>query len=150
MDRRSASGRVARALRLLALAALAPACGSDAPAAGSPAATGPPIEPRLSVLNEEIFVPSCALSKSCHFGSAPKEGLDLSGAIWSRIVNRPSAQLPERKLVVPGDPDASYLYEKVSRPMPARGVRMPNTSPPLEPRALDALRAWIAAGAKDD
>ncbi len=133
--------RLALPLTLLALAG----CGSD-----PPPAEGPPIEPRLGRLQTEVFAPTCALSASCHGGSAPKEGLDLSASIWAHIVNRPSTQVPEQMLVVPGDPDASYLYEKVSRPMPAKGVRMPNTSPPLEDRALTALREWIRLGAHDD
>jgi hypothetical protein len=128
---------------LLALAALG-GCASGAP----PPATV--IEPRLGVLQVEVFATSCGLSASCHAGPTPKEGLDLTGSVWSKIVNRPAAQVPEQSLVVPGDPGASYLYEKVSRVLPSRGVRMPNASPPLDPAALTALRTWILEGAKDD
>jgi len=138
--------RMARAVRLLVLMALAAGCGG----ASDPTVEGPPIEPKLRHLKAEVFAPTCALSSSCHSGSAAKEGLDLSASIWSQIVNRPSAQVAEQMLVVPGDPDASYLYEKISRSMPAKGVRMPNASPPLETRALTAIREWIRAGARDD
>jgi hypothetical protein len=135
-------GRVAMAA--LGWAALVVGCGADGPPAG------PAIEPRLHALQTQVFAVSCALSQSCHAGPAPKEGLDLSASLWSRIVNRPSAQVPEQNLVVPGDPEASYLFEKVSRPTPARGVRMPNAGPPLDPATLGALRSWILDGARDD
>jgi hypothetical protein len=143
-DRTGAGSRRGRSLRLLALLALG-GCAADAPPA-----EGPPIEPRLARLQAEVFAPTCALSASCHGGDAPKEGLDLSAAIWAHIVNRPASQVPEQMLVVPGDPDASYLYQKVTQPVPAKGVRMPNASPPLEARALSALREWIRLGARDD
>jgi hypothetical protein len=97
-----------------------------------------------------VFATSCALSASCHGGPTPKEGLDLTASAWARIVDRPSAQVPGRKLIEPGDPGASYLYEKVSQPMPTRGARMPYTSPPLEAPALAALREWIRNGARND
>ena len=59
-------------------------------------------------------------------------------------------------LVKPGDPDGSWLYQIVSRcePKDSKGnvVRtMPYNAPtPLPDEHVAALRAWIAAGAKDD
>src|SRR5688572_1085558 len=90
--------RMARSIRLLVFVALTAGCGSDS----DPPPPGPPIEPKLSRLQAEVFAPTCALSSSCHGGTAPKEGLDLSRGIWSQIVNRPSAQVAEQMLVVPG------------------------------------------------
>lgn len=51
--------------------------------------------------------------------------------------------------VVPGDPDASFLLEKLG-PSPRIGARMPNGRPPLAADELDLLRAWIAEGAPLD
>jgi hypothetical protein len=53
-------------------------------------------------------------------------------------------------LVAPGDAAASYLVEKLTRPRPASGERMPQASAALEPGRIAAIRAWIAAGARDD
>ena len=66
-----------------------------------------------------------------------------------KIVDQPSVGVPAKKLVVPGDPDASYLYEKLSKAAPELGDQMPPGAP-LEADRLEQIRAWIAAGAKDD
>lgn len=47
--------------------------------------------------------------------------------------------------VEPGAPDESLLIERVTEPDAA--LRMPPEGPPLEPRQIEALKAWIAAGA---
>ena len=52
--------------------------------------------------------------------------------------------------VVPFDPDASYLYEKISVARPTEGDRMPASSTPLSAEKIEAVRAWIEAGAPDD
>ena len=53
-------------------------------------------------------------------------------------------------LVVPGDPDASYLYQKLSSDHPCSGIRMPRGefgSEPLADCVTALVRAWIVAGA---
>jgi hypothetical protein len=49
--------------------------------------------------------------------------------------------------VVPGDPDASLLYLKLTNP--PCGKLMPDGKV-LDPSAIDSVRAWIEAGAKND
>jgi hypothetical protein len=49
--------------------------------------------------------------------------------------------------VVPGNPDASLVYDKVSKPMPSCGVRMPASGVVLEDGEIATIRAWIMAGA---
>jgi hypothetical protein len=131
------------------VALLGAGCGGDKPAADA----SPSIEPKLSVIQSQVFGPTCALSASCHKGGAmegpPKENLDLGGSVWSRIVNKPSNKLPGRMLIVPGNPEASYLYEKIASNAPASGVRMPYQNPPLDPGIIAAVREWIRAGATD-
>lgn len=56
--------------------------------------------------------------------------------------------------VLPGDPDASFLYAKVASTHDC-GDRMPNAAfpfsfPPLPPDEVETIRSWIAAGARDD
>ena len=54
---------------------------------------------------------------------------------------------PAKMLVTPGDPAASYLFEKVSQAMPSSGTRMPFMNDPLNAAEIEAIRMWIAAGA---
>lgn len=57
-------------------------------------------------------------------------------------------------LVVPGHPETSYLYIKVSSDTPCAGSRMPltdiGTTSPLIACEQTAIHDWIAAGAAND
>jgi mono/diheme cytochrome c family protein len=133
------------ALLVSGLLLLTAACGSE----DSEEPPEAPVEPRLSSIEQQIFQRSCAFS-SCHGGEAPKKGLLLEGPTYTRLVNQPSAVVKDRVLVVPGNPGASYLYEKLTSSKPADGDQMPDASTPLSAAKLEAVRAWIAAGAKND
>jgi hypothetical protein len=127
-----------------AVAFAASGCGGDS------APATPAFDPKLSVIEAMVFGPSCGAFVSCHGGSAPQKDLNLSGSVAAQILDRTSAELPSRKLIVPGDPDASFLYEKIASATPASGHRMPDQNPPLTPGVIAAVRAWIVAGAKAD
>jgi hypothetical protein len=133
------------AVALLALAAAS--CGGDG--ASDPPAT-PAFDPKLSVIEAMVFGPSCGLSATCHGGDSPQKDLKLSGSVATQILDRMSKELPSRKLIVPGDPDASFLYEKIASAKPASGNRMPDQNPALAPGVVAAVHAWILAGAKND
>ena len=49
--------------------------------------------------------------------------------------------------VEPGDPDASYLLEMIT-PQNGEPPEMPKDADPLAPDEVEAIRAWIEAGAK--
>jgi hypothetical protein len=49
--------------------------------------------------------------------------------------------------VVPGMPDASLLYDKLSKVTPTCGVRMPASGVVLSDAQIATVRAWIMAGA---
>ena len=51
--------------------------------------------------------------------------------------------------VVPGKPDESLLYTKVS-PTPPCGLRMPASGVVLEDSEIATFKAWIMAGARND
>ena len=55
--------------------------------------------------------------------------------------------LIEKGTVVPGNPDASELYNRLVTTDEAK--RMPLQQPPLSPQAIDTIRNWILAGAPD-
>lgn len=99
----------------------------------------------------QVLTPSCVFA-TCHkSGASPAGSLDLEGeddAVHMRLVNVP-ATVTGRLLVVPMDPDGSYVMEKLTSDMPTAGVRMPMTGP-LEPNRIELVRAWIEAGAAND
>lgn len=107
------------------------------------------IEPRLSVIEQQILQPSCTFS-SCHGTESPKAGLSLTGSTHGQLVNQPSSQVEGRLRVIPSDPDRSYLLEKLVDEIPTAGSRMPYTSSPLPEEKILAIRRWIELGAPND
>ncbi len=96
---------------------------------------------------QTIFNQNCVI---CH-----SVGNDLNlqaGISWSALVNQPapSAEACGGTLVVPGNPNASYLYQKLTSPSPCSGSQMPRTDllpDPLPPCVTALVAAWITEGA---
>ena len=89
---------------------------------------------------EAILQRHCA---ACHGGSAPKAGLNLEAGEWfAAVVNVPSEEQPEFKLIDPRLPDRSYLLRKVVGAPGIDGGRMPLKGEPLSRADLDTLTAW--------
>jgi hypothetical protein len=110
---------------------------------GSDAAAAPPTFAEVQQILDENCI-------SCHGIGA---SLELMGAeAWTNLVNQP-APAPEGcggVLVTPGDPDGSYLYQKLSSSAPCYGAQMPLgefSSDPLPACVVAIVRRWIAAGA---
>ena len=79
----------------------------------------------------------------------PAAGQDLSDAdaSFNALVMMPSNQSALFR-VLPGDPDMSYLIEKLEQDMPTGGLRMPRNGPPyLDQADIDVIRQWITDGA---
>ncbi len=109
----------------------------------------PPPPATLTDVQTQIFTPSCALS-GCHTGASPAQGMDLSdGQAFSNIVGVPSAQNASLDRIEPGDPDNSYLVQKVEGTA-SGGGRMPLGQPPLSNDLIQLLRSWVADGAQDN
>lgn len=107
-----------------------------------------PARVRLDRVLVEIFLPSCA-GLGCHDASTASGGLDLDDdpGLHARLVALSSVGMP---YVTPGQPDASYLWRKVTdthRDIGGRGESMPYGAPALSSERLERLRAWIEAGA---
>ncbi|KYG02224.1 hypothetical protein BE21_05495 [Sorangium cellulosum] len=104
----------------------------------------------------------------CHAApsTGPQAGLSLGGEISSAdivagLVNKPSRGGGQFKLVVPGDPEQSWLYRKVAGTAASAGCRpsatascntgvMPQSAdnkPTLTSAELATLRQWIQDGA---
>jgi hypothetical protein len=135
----------------LALAALLPACAEPVVGPSIPGGGVIPIEPTLSSISANVFVPRCS-SSACHAGtgSAP---LDLTeAAAFTALVNAPAAQTEEMPLVSPLEPDRSYLMLKLLGTFASTGSGgvMPPDGELLGDDALQAIQDWILNGAPND
>ena len=108
----------------------------------------------FAAIQKKIFNATCA-TPTCHGAAAASGGLNLAaGASYGNLVSvpaeNPAAQAVGELRVVPGNPDASFLFEKlVGNIKPSEGVRMPLVGRPLSAAELDLIRRWIAAGAPE-
>lgn len=86
----------------------------------------------------------------CHYPDSPT-GLDILDVFDDErgLVNAPSI-LSSKLRVAPGDPDASFLVEKLEQENPGAGQRMPLHYPRFSSAELATLRQWIAEGARDN
>ena len=117
--------------------------------------------PGYNQLHEAVFATTCA-SSACHSGDKGVAGLTFSSqdAAYEYLLSGEptlgSAKLAEMGLVVPGSPDSSLLYLKMTldpEELEARGLgaAMPiATGKKAGPKMREALRQWILAGAPQD
>jgi hypothetical protein len=142
---------------------LASGCGAFEPS------TGPASPNSFTAVYEKVIRPTCS-SDFCHYNGVGirYSALDMSSqvfAYWS-LVGQPCmgpscSEMGMR--VVPGRPEASILYLKVSETMPPCGSQMPadpvaltamgtsvfsGTALPDDELAL--IKAWILEGAHDN
>lgn len=97
---------------------------------------------------QPILTTNCTNS-ACHDATDPQEGMNLeAGSAYDNIVDVNSSQNPSLKRVDPGNPDDSYLIQKLEGTAP--GFRMPRDQPPLSDAQIQLIRDWIAQGALDN
>lgn len=107
-------------------------------------------------LHRNVIVPNCAIG-GCHRPDGHgvvSAGLDLSeiASAYDALVEAPADETVGecrgmgRVRLIPGDPEGSLLYEKLTMTEPSCGDPMPRTTP-LATRELAAIEAWIRAGA---
>jgi len=93
---------------------------------------------------QPIFSSRCT---ECHSGGGAPHGLRLDAAnSYDSLVDIASDEVPSLRLVDPGDPDSSYLVDKVEGTQ-AVGGRMPLGRTPLTTAQIDLIRRWISEGA---
>lgn len=103
--------------------------------------------PNFSEIQAIVFTPSCATS-GCHFGANPQAGLNLEAAnSYMQLVGMASSQDPGIQRVNQGNPNISYLIQKLEGT--AGGGQMPPSGPLPQPD-IDVIRQWITDGALDD
>lgn len=105
---------------------------------------------------QRLFSTTCT---TCHTTGV---ALDLAPAVsYGNLVNKPAVDyaMPPTldscggTLVVPGHPETSYLYIKLSSDAPCAGTRMPESDVGplvLIPCEQALIHDWIAAGAPND
>lgn len=107
-------------------------------------------------LHQRVFRPVCANS-GCHDGTFEPEFRSIGSAYNSLVLapviaNDPGETFTYR--VVPGDPAASFLHERLTVFVPNTSGMMPlETDGPDWPenhvQYIDAITSWIQSGAKD-
>jgi len=96
-----------------------------------------------------VFNASCGGSE-CHTGDSGVSDLQLGADVaYEQLVDAASDGCEGRTRVVPGDPGASYLVEKMVGGAMCNGKRMPLFAD-LEDEAIAKVVGWICAGAPED
>ena len=138
------------AIVALALAACGAGSGEGLDQNGQPLPGGgaPPsgLQPTLASIQDNVFTVTCAVS-NCHGGAGAQYGLRLDpGFSAGNLINVPSPRDANLIRVVPGDPDASFLIQKLQGTQTV-GVRMPDGGPYLTTATVNVIRQWIQDGA---
>jgi hypothetical protein len=140
-------------LLLLVLSAAAGCAGNgeglDAngqPIGSTPPGSPPPsLTPDFQSIQANVFTPICT---QCHIGASAPEGLQLDEThSYALLVGVPSAEQPGVLRVKPGDPDNSYIVQKLEGAPGISGGQMPLGQTPLPQSTIDAIRQWITDGA---
>jgi hypothetical protein len=129
---------------LLALAGCGAGNGEGLDGGGQPLPPPAPVNNDFQEIQDTIFTPICT---ACHVGANAPRGLRLDAAnSYALLVNVASVEVPALMRVNPGNPDQSYLVQKIEGTA-AVGGRMPLGGAPLPQDRIDLVRRWIAAGA---
>jgi hypothetical protein len=109
--------------------------------------------PTLTAVYDEILSGSCA-QPFCHLGAANPMQLSDQATAYQQLVNAPAsgpycAGMGTR--VVPGHPETSLMYLKLTKHPAPCGGSMPGTArPALGARDIQQIQQWIVMGAKND
>lgn len=157
LDERAVSRLCTHGMIALGMGVLLSACGGggggyNAPPPQQqtppPATTPPPPatgQNTFTQVQAQVLTPNC---NGCHVGANAPAGLRLDAAVsFAQLVNVASTQVPTLLRVKPGDPDNSYLVQKIDGRATVGG-RMPLGRAPLPQASIDLVRAWIAGGAQ--
>ena len=144
------------------------ACGPASPGAAPPDLAHPDFPPPFctdgadggppaTLASVEYITAQSCVASGCHGSSLPQfDDLDLRpGHVIAATVNVRATEGCGGVRVVPGDPQSSYLYQKVATTTPcsptgAGYLGMPRCEDgtcPLPSCQIEVIRRWIAAGA---
>src|SRR6266513_2592072 len=143
------ASRAGIAAMLLALAGCGSGSGDES---GQPPGGGMPLVATLPSIQANVFSIYCV---RCHTGATAPFGLSLdpefsAGNLINVVSPRdPDPMHPTLIRVVPGDPDASFLIQKLQGTQaPELGERMPDGGPYLLTPTINVIRQWIQDGAQ--
>lgn len=119
------------------------------------AGPSPNLEPTLASIQSNVFESADTAGRvactGCHtnVGRNPSGGLNLVHDLaYQNLVNVPARGKAGAILVVPGDPENSYIIQKMEGRAGIAGRRMPFVGPPfLTDGQILIVRRWIAIGA---
>jgi hypothetical protein len=108
-------------------------------------ASAQPLTADFQSIQDHVFTPICSV---CHSGAGAPQGLRLDAAnSYSLLVGVPSTEVPSVQRVAPGNPDNSYVIQKLEGHASV-GARMPFGGPYLDSATIAVIRQWITGGAK--
>jgi hypothetical protein len=115
----------------------------------------PGLEPTFASIQQNIFETTDSAGRqactTCHTstGRNPSGGVNLNHDVaYDQLVNAPVRGKAGSVRVIPGDPDSSYLVQKLEGRADIVGRRMPFNGPPyLTDGQILIIRRWIAIGA---
>jgi hypothetical protein len=142
-----------RVVLALALAVGGAACDESLSDVAGPT---PNLEPTFRSIQQEIFNTTDSSGRqaciTCHVAGGPAGFMPLTeGVSYNNLINRTSGAKPGAVRVIPGDPDGSYLVQKLQGTPGIVGERMPRTSGPfLTDGQISIIRRWIAEGAQNN
>jgi len=149
-------------LTLTLVLSLASACKRESPAPSAAPAAPPPAAPSFRRDVAPVLDRMCARARGCH-GAEPTDSVSLdlsSAAAWRQLVGARAEAREGALRVKPGDPQASFLLDKLTGTLrPREGKPMPidpQTGAPVVPSPIDRayldaiLKPWIAAGAPNN
>ncbi len=111
---------------------------------GSGTPGGGPLTADFDSIQANVFTPVCTV---CHAGADAPRGLRLDAAnSYGLLLGVPSVEVPSLFRVKAGDPDNSYLIQKLEGHA-AVGARMPLGGPYLSNDVITVIRQWITSGA---
>ncbi len=103
-----------------------------------------PLGATLASIQANVFNPSCIV---CHAGASAPQGLRLDAASsFTNLVGVASREDSSFLRVSPGEPDLSYLIQKLEGTASA-GQQMPLGGPPIPQSTINFVRQWITDGA---
>jgi hypothetical protein len=140
---------------LLAVTATLAACDESLSSLAGPT---PSLTPTFASIQHEIFEAADSAGRAacvqCHTstGRVPTGGMNLNHDVaYNQLVNFPVREKPGAIRVIPGDPDNSYLIQKLEGATGIAGRRMPFTGPPyLTDGQILIIRRWITLGAPNN
>jgi mono/diheme cytochrome c family protein len=107
--------------------------------------------PTLTQIQASIFTPICSV---CHngFGTALPGALNLTtaAASYKALVGQFTLEQPAVEFVSPGNPNTSYVIQKLQGTVTISGKQMPLGGPYLSTAQILQISQWIAAGPQNN